>query len=156
MVIFLTTKSILLQLVCQVSKDNIPKLRQSTISFPWILHKICTTLEVLIKKWSVVITASNSHLQLKPVWVVCLVRPPPDTKCSGLSYKDKMVHLNMTMFITICYFTMILVWKIWPTWWPGTLLFESLILCDPLEPWGAAIIEGQIYARFPYSAQIED
>lgn len=104
----------------------------------------------------------HSHLQLKPVSVVCWVQPPPDTKYSGLNYKNReemKVHLNIILIIDYkmsfnCYFCFIYIY-IWPTWWPGTPLSESLILYDPLEPWVAATAVGLNDARSPYSAPTE-
>lgn len=77
----------------------------------------------------------NSHLQLKPVWVVCLIQPPPDTKCSGLSYKDKngpfkydYVHYNMLFHYDIClkYMTYLMarhtsLWISGPMWSTGAM-----------------------------------
>lgn len=92
MVIFFTPKSILLQLVCQVSEDDIPKLRQTTVSFTWVSH---TNNKRYIRHKNrggasyIKMSMFNSHLQLEQVSAVCWVQPLPDTKYSGLSYRDR-------------------------------------------------------------------
>lgn len=111
MVIFFTPKSILLQLVCQVGKDDVTKLRQSTVPFTWVPHINMQTIRCVY------------HTTVKvPVILKCVFFQSPSVKTSLSSLlssaspwykvfrpelqrqkkiKKKKVHLNIIM-ITEC------------------------------------------------------
>lgn len=84
----------------------------------------------------------HSHLQLKPVSVVCWVQPPPDTKYSGLNYKNReemKVYLNIILIIDYkmsfnCYFCFIYIY-IYMTYLMAR--HTSLWISDPIWSTGA-------------------